>query len=531
MLHEPAERSSAHRAFRGRPVMQWTLERISRSRHLQGSGIVCWEDQLPQVAGLAQQAEACVLAKGPRLHIPQVEAVSAAQRWSEGWRGGLASSCAFDLGFYAPWVLELADGLECDTVVLVDPAAALVDPELLDVLIEHAEAHAEEELCFAPAAPGLCGVLLRRPLLERLAAAKSHPGRLLHYVPDQVSREMLAGTNCAPVPTSVARTTSRFTLNSDRQIARIDQATHCLNGQLLSSGAEELVRRMGESAWRDPLPRELVLEINTTRNSAAIFRPDPKTMMIGRPPMSAHAAATLLAELAEMDDARLTLSGMGDPLDSPELFAILDTARARGISAVQVETDFLTDRAEDVARLAHSTVDAVSVHLPAMTPATYAQTMGVDGYARILENIRIFVTERQQRNRGLPLLVPVFTKCRQNLGEMEAWYDQWLRILGCAVIRGPSTFGGIAEDVSVADMAPPTRRPCVRLDSRLTILSDGRIVTCEEDACGRQVLGNIASDKLRDVWQRSARSLRQSHRLGAWTDHPVCAVCREWHRP
>lgn len=530
MLHESADRSSAQRAFRGEPVLKWTLERIYRSRHVESAGIVCWEDQLPRVAGIAQEVEACVLAKGPRLHIPQVEGVSAARRWADGWRGGLVSSCSFDLGFYAPWVLELANGLQSDCVVLVDPAAALVDPELLDSLIDHADAHPDSEICFAPAAPGLSGALLRRPLLERLAAARTHPGRLLHYHPDHVSREMLAGDNCAPIPTAVARTTLRFTLDSDRQIARISQATDCLNGQLISSGAEELVRRMRQAEWSDPLPRELVLEINTSRDSKPIFWPG-RSQPIERQLLTAAAAEPLLRELGSMDDARLSIGGVGDPLTSPHFFSILDVAQSSGIGAIAVETDFLAERGEDVARLAQSSVDAVSVLLPATTVETYSQVMGVDGYARVLENIRIFLAERQQRNRGLPLLVPILIKCRENLGEMEAWYDQWLRILGCAVIRGPSTFGGVAQDVSVADMAPPSRHPCVRLASRISMLSDGRLVSCEEDVLGRQEMGRLGRDSLREVWEKSARPLRQSHELKAWGDHPTCAQCSEWHRP
>ncbi len=234
-------------------MLKWTLERIYRSRHVQSAGIVCWEDQLPRVAGIAEEVEACVLAKGPRLHIPQVEGVSAARRWADGWRGGLVSSCSFDLGFYAPWVLELANGLESDCVVLVDPAAALVDPELLDSLIDHADAHPDSEICFAPAAPGLSGALLRRPLLERLAAARTHPGRLLHYHPYHVSREMLAGDDCAPIPTAVARTTLRFTLDSDRQIRasqpgdRLSQwAAHQQRGR--GTGSPHATGRMVRSA-------------------------------------------------------------------------------------------------------------------------------------------------------------------------------------------------------------------------------------------------------------------------------------------
>ncbi len=290
------------------------------------------------------------------------------------------------------------------------------------------------------------------------------------------------------------------------------------------------MRRMRQADWSDPLPRELALEINTSRQSGPIFWPG-KYQPIQRPLLTAAMAEPLLRELGSMDDARLSIGGVGDPLISPHLFEILSLAQSSGIAAVAVETDFLAERGEEVAMLARSSVDAVNVLLPATTVETYAQVMGVDGYARVLENIRIFLAERQQRNRGLPLLVPIFIKCRENLGEMETWYDQWLRILGCAVIRGPSTFGGIAQDVSVADMSPPSRRPCVRLASRINLLSDGRLVSCEEDVLGQQVVGDLGKETLRDVWQKSARALRQSHELKAWGDHPVCAQCTEWHRP
>jgi radical SAM protein with 4Fe4S-binding SPASM domain len=113
---------------------------------------------------------------------------------------------------------------------------------------------------------------------------------------------------------------------------------------------------------------------------------------------------------------------------------------------------------------------------------------------------------------------------------MEAWYDQWLRAVGCAVLRGPSDFAGQIPDISVADMSPPRRKPCVRIASRMTILSDGKIVSCEEDVLGRRSLGQIGRDSLQDVWLKQFTQLRGDHREGKLEKHPLCANCREWHR-
>jgi radical SAM protein with 4Fe4S-binding SPASM domain len=530
MLHEALESNSASRLFRAQPVLRWTLRRLAGAERLSAAGVLCWEDQLPHVADIAGEGGAHVLAKGPRVAIPEMDAITIARRWSDGWRSGLLSTCAFDLGFYAPWALELAERLEVDGVVLIDPSAALVDPLLVDALIAHADGDTDHEFFFQPAAPGLSGPMVRMPLLKRLKDARTHVGRVLHYRPDQLSRELLGGPTNAPVPTAVSRSPHRFALSSDRQIARITDAMVSLNGQLVSSPAEELVARMHATHATEPMPREVVLELNTTRLSRPIFSPLSRGP-IDRPPLALSQAQSLFRELAELDDTRLTLAGVGDPLLHEQIFEIIESARSIGKVAVHVESDFLIENPQAIENLATSGVDVVSVILPALTPTTYETMMGIDDYARVLENVRLFATARAARGANVPILVPTFVKCRQNLGEMEAWYDQWLTAVGAAVIRGPSDFGGLADDTAVADMSPPRRTACSRLASRVTVLSDGRIVSCEQDILGRQSFGTLGVDSLKETWQHRMSKLRQTHRDGQWAANPVCANCKEWHRP
>ena len=532
MLHEAPdpEPNSATRRFRGAPVLQWTLDRIQRARHVQSVAILCWEDQLPSVVPIATDGRAYVLAKGPRGPLPEVEAVAVARRWADGWRGGLLSTCHFDLGFHGPWYRELAQKLESDAVLLIDPSAGLVDPLLLDRIVEHAAEHEAAELFFCPAAPGLGGALVRRGLLDRLAASRTHPGRLLHYLPDQTSREPLAGDSCVPVATLVARTTQRFTLDSARQIERVEAATISLNGELIGSDAEALAQRLQSWPARDALPREVVLELNSNRATRPIFWPG-RHHAIERRPLRMETAATLFDELKDADDLRLTLAGVGDPMLSNHIFEVIDAAAERGVYSIHVETDLLGVHAERVSRLARSSVDVVSVRLPALTPKTYEAVMGVDSYAEVLENVKRFVTERQAARGRVPLLVPVFTKCTANLAEMELWYDQWLRAVGSAVIAGPSDFAGQIPDCAIADMSPPKRTPCARLASRMIVLCDGSVVPCEQDVLGRQVMGHIGKQSVGQIWQNGNGALWSDHQQGNWAKHSLCEACREWHRP
>jgi hypothetical protein len=529
MLHEPADRNSATRTFRQDPVLAWTLERLCRARHVGTTAIICWNDQLEDVKPIAAEHSAHVLAKTPRVNLPTVQCITAARKFTDGWRGGLHSTCDFDLGFHGPYVNEVRTQLASDAVLLVDPAAGLVDPAIIDALIEHAREREAIEICFTQAAPGLAGVLLRPKLLEQLAAAGVHPGRLLHYLPEQPVRDPIGGDGCVAVPAPVARTTHHFKLDSDRQINRIAQAAVNLNGELLQSDAEELLRRLDWSREVDTLPREIVLELNTRRNSSPIYWPG-KQLKIDRPDMSLELAARIIGQLSEADDIRLTLGGVGDPLLHDGLFDVIDLAAAAGVHAVHVETDLLAPT-EIIDRLGRSDVDVVSVNLPAMTPATYQAVMGINAFAQVVENIRVFVVARHERGRGVPLVVPVFKKCTANIGEMELWYDQWLRAVGSAVIEGPSDFAGQIATTAVADMSPPKRSACRRISSRMTILSDGSVISCEQDVLGRQGVGDLNHQSIKEVWSRGLESLRTAHAKCDFANAPLCAACREWHRP
>jgi len=529
MLHEASEINSATRLFRQEPVLCWTLDRLSQSRHLTALAILCWEDQLDAVKLIAADADAFVLVKGPRSDIGAVPAIAAAQKFADGWRGGLLGTCDFDNGFHGPWVLEILKETEADAAVLVDPASGLIDASLIDDVITHAKLKEVAEIVFAPVAPGLCGPLIRKPLLERLSAMHLHPGRVLHYLADQPMREPLSGEGCVPVPPEICRSTRRFKLDSQRQITRITEAAVSLNGTLIKSSAQELLSRVNAHNAIDVLPREVTLEINVNRATRPIHSALAH-LDISRAELSVETARIIFDQLAAADDMRVTLGGLGDPLLHPQVFEILRIAKSAGIHAIHLQTDLLCDQAI-VEQLAQSEVDIVSVFASALSTITYASIMGVDGLQRVIENVRLLVNVKQQCQKHTPIVVPTFVKLPQNIGEMESWYDQWLRVIGAAVIVGPTDCAGQIPFSGVADMSPPRRNSCARLAGRMTILSDGSIVSCEEDVTGKMLMGNAATDRLSDVWMHRFGGLRKDHAAGVWNRHPLCVACKEWHRP
>ncbi len=530
MLHEPAHRaSSAQRMFRDEPVLAWTLRRLAKSKQISRVTILCWADQQSAVASIAEKAGTTCCTPAPRSAMPQIESIAASRRWADGWRGGLLAACEFDRGFHGGWVAQILHEQNADAALLVDPAAALVDPELVDGIIAHAQSNPDVDFYFSPAAPGLSGVLVRRQMVDQLAAGAANPGMLLAYRPDLPQRDPISTPACVTVPAGLARTTTRFTLDSQRQIQRISVATAELNGQLIETPAAQLLRLVSESSAETPLPRELVLELTTRRNTRPIYLP-VSHLNVQRGDISLELAKKAVDELAAADDARLILSGVGDPLLHPDIFEIIQHANRSGV-ALAIETDLLGIDAAAIDRLASSPIDIISVFVPAASARTYQAVMGIDAAKPVMENLCRLIERQRANNRGVPLIVPTFIKTNLNLAEMEPWYDHWLRTLRCAVISGPGDYAGQIPDCGAAQMEPPLRKPCSRLASRLTILSDGRAVSCEQDVLGHQSLGNIAQDSISSIWKSSAAALRADHAGGRWSRHRLCAGCQDWHRP
>jgi radical SAM protein with 4Fe4S-binding SPASM domain len=521
LLHQSPLPASAMRRFRGKPVLEWTLRRLGQCTGVSGTTILCWSDQISSLRKFG------VLFALDRPNVASLEAISAARRWADGWRGGLLSASCFDVGFHGPSLLAAMRQLETDRIVLIDPDAAFIDPAIINGLVAHAAEHSELEYCFTPSAPGQAGILLRRALVEKLAEAGMYPGRLLNYHPDIPGRDPIAMPQCAPVPTSIARASERFTLDSRRQVELFEKATHQLNGQLIKTNADGLLSLVRSQGQTFAFPRDVTLEINSARATKPVYSP-LRYGAVERPQIVVEMAGRIFSELSCADDVRVTLAGVGDPLLHPRFFEIVEAARAAEIGALHVETDLLSVNEEQLKKLACAPIDVLSVHIPAVTQRVYQQVMASEELPRLIENLRMFLKFRGEA--ATPILVPTFVKCRENLGEMEVWYDHWIRNLGCGVISGPSDCSGQIPDVAAADMRPPMRVACRRLCSRMMILSSGQVVACENDVHGKYALGQIGVETVSEIWKKGFASLRKEHAEGRYS-LPICQSCKDWHRP
>jgi hypothetical protein len=519
LLADAPAKNAATRIFRGKPALAHTIERIRGAYSKPDVSILVWEDQIDVLRKAVPAETSSIRSCGPRRLTAQMNTVNASLRWADGWRGGLMGVSCFDRGFDANGVLTALETLECNAAILIDPNAALIDSDAIDAMILHVSERPTLEYAFLPGTPGSGAMLVRIDTLRELLRVSRLPGNLLGYHPDRPVHDPLSKEFAVSTTPRVARSLTWIMVDSDRQARRLSLL------QADDLDADGLVEQIQRDASLDAMPREVVIELNTERATTPAFSILSKAQ-ISRPPMSLDLAKRLFAQLGKTDDIRITFAGVGDPLLHDQFDQIIAAARGAGIRAIHVETDLLPARPEYINLLASGVIDVVSIHLPALHRHTYQKLMGVDRIQAVLDQIKALVTARARVGSGLPIVAPLFTKCESNLGEMEEWYDQWIRAVGAAVIRGPSDFGGEIPYLGVSDMLPPVRKPCRRLRNRMTILSDGTIASCEEDVHGRQAAGHVDRDSIDTAWIDGMQSLRMNIGCGV-----VCSTCKMWDRP
>src|SRR5690606_2920435 len=126
------------------------------------------------------------------------------------------------------------------------------------------------------------------------------------------------------------------------------------------------------------------------------------------------------------------------------------------------------------------------------------------------------------------LVVPSMIKARETLDDMESFVDRWQQKLGMYLLSGASHYAQQRPARAVTSMTPPGREPCRRVFSRIVVLADGAVTTCDQDYAGKQVVGSLGDSTLRDLWNAPALA---AIRAGAHEACALCPRCDEWHRP
>ncbi len=525
----------------GIPILRRTVERLRRAKNISEVHVLCPAAQQPRCTTILDGTDAMIRTHnaGPPAYGSLIQA---ARKWSLcGWRGGIGGTTVFDE--YAD--LHIIEGLlktvRADAVMIVPPAAVVFDPSLADRMIEHRKSLEDDSrMVFAQTPPGLSGIILDASLVAELVSKKIPIGWLFSYQPDGPLKDLIFQPCCYETPSPLRFAAGRAIVDTDRSAQMLADLLREHSDPDAITVGEWLIHRDATSI--DPFPREVEIELTTDDPYPnALLRPRGDRVP-RRGPIEPSVVQRIAAELARFDDSLVVLGGFGDPLRHPKFGEILDSLRPSthpddsiyGLCVRTTGVDF--DDANIKAIVDHG-VDILSVLLDAWSNDLYGRLHAPNDPAtafleKVLSRMDRLSKAREHAGSARPIVVPEMTKSRENVHELDAFYDGWLRRLGAASLTGYSHYARQCEDRGVIDMAPSTRTPCRRIRARCMVLADGRVTLCDQDFKGLHTFGNLHKQSLGDIW-RSAEfnRIRAAHQSGSFGPTPLCAACAEWHRP
>jgi MoaA/NifB/PqqE/SkfB family radical SAM enzyme len=473
-----------------------------------------------------------------------------ALRWASGrkwalsaWRGGLGSATVYDELFSAG---ALAGALEAHgggSALLAGADWCLIDPQLSQQVLELHVKHAEAmKVTFTQAPPGLCGIATNLQVLRQLRDHHASFGNILGYNPIAPTVDPIGREVNHPIAASVRDCNRRFIYDLPRSIDMMTALAEELGEAWTTADARRVTdacramegRTAGTGLGR--LPQQVRMELTPRRVVMGPIVPQHE-VAIDRAEMDVELARKIVEQLGDEQacgDAAVLLGGLGDALLHPKWDEIAQAAHQAGVLGVGIETDLLCE-GDELKRILDCPLDLVTVRLNADSAATYQKVMGADLFKTVIENLQWLMNhrnrgERMARGANMPWIVPRMVKTSETLKELESFFDKWTMVCGHAVLEPATTGCGLMGAQSPVPMEPPLRKACRQLGSRMSILSDGRVVLCDQDWLARAVVGDAREMSLVEIW-RKVRGAADIHREGRFAEVALCAGCTEWHRP
>lgn len=247
------------------------------------------------------------------------------------------------------------------------------------------------------------------------------------------------------------------------------------------------------------------------------------------------------------------LHHLGESLFHPRIGELIAYGKRRGAAlGLSTNATFLT--AGKTRALLDSGLDFLVISLDANSPESYAHMRRGGDFARTVGNVRRLFAEKHARKSPLRVVVQMIVSAH-NQHEIAAFARAWdgqvvLKVARdwagqvplTALLRPPArpalvdparcaAPAGLAlaeAEPAKAAPAPPLFEPspCRMLWTELTVLWDGQVVPCANVYEHQNLLGDLRTQTLLDVWNGPPlQALRRAHWKNAVAEIPVCRSC------
>lgn len=201
----------------------------------------------------------------------------------------------------------------------------------------------------------------------------------------------------------------------------------------------------------------------------------------------------------------------GEPLLNPNIYAMIDIAEESGIRVgLSTNVTPLTERASRA--LLDSRLSLLLLCLDGATKETYEAIRIGAKFEKVCANIRLFAEMKRNSSSRLKASLQMIGM-DLNATERELFLSDWLQSgLDSVFVKGFHVWAN--QDSRLVSIGPKqeaaTVGTCYEPWLGMVVLADGTVVPCCNDYSGRNRLGDLKTQTLREIWNGSEmRKLRR----------------------
>jgi hypothetical protein len=226
------------------------------------------------------------------------------------------------------------------------------------------------------------------------------------------------------------------------------------------------------------------------------------------------------------------LHGFGEPLLDGLLAERIQLAKTSGIKRTYIVTNASLLFPETSRKIISAGLDRMKISYYGADDVSYNNTMKRLNFKATFRNIKDFLRIRKEMKRENPRLILQYLPCETNNAGTEEFRSLWGPLIDpsvgdCLNVSSLHNYGGRRaynrlgkEIVSV----------CYFPWTSMSVLWDGRVCTCCMDSDGVQVLGDLNSQSVQEVWNGPVLSgVRNNFGKLDYSKYPVCLSC-DWVR-
>jgi len=281
-----------------------------------------------------------------------------------------------------------------------------------------------------------------------------------------------------------------------------------------------------------PWPSQILIENTNCCNAQCVMCPrDTLTRKTGF--MEFALFEKIMNELSQASRKPVVhLHGFGEPLLDTLLPDRIRFAKACGIKQTYIVTNASLLFPETARSLILAGLDAMKISFYGTDEASYNATMRGLNFKVSLQNIKDFMRIRKELNQSNPRLILQYLPQEANGAKVAAFQSLWRSLPDkkrgdCLNISSLDNFGG---GKSYNILRKKIVSVCFYPWSALSVLWDGRAVTCCVDYNGAQGVGDLKIQSVEEIWNGTVLSaIRKNFGKLDYSGFPTCLRC-DWVR-